>query len=148
MPAQPSRPKSLRLAITLNLLLPGAGQIYLGQMTPGLGYAGGFLMAFTAMLTLFLRAYANYLQLSTSGDLLAGDNLEQLARSFPVRWLIGLLILAVVVYLAALLGLGASWKRARRRPYWRRFFPIHPSITVYNTSRLLKESQRKKSVTG
>jgi len=112
MPAPASRPKSLRFAFTLNLLLPGLGQFYLGQPVRGTVFAGGFLVCFVTALTIVLRAYQRYLDLSTNGDILAGDNLEQLGRAFPTGWLIALLILAIVIYLAAAISLGF----ARHRP--------------------------------
>ena len=111
MPVPAPRPKSLRFAFTLNLLLPGLGQFYLGQPVLGVVFAGGFLGCFVTALTIFLRAYQRYLDLSTNGDILAGDNLEQLGRAFPTGWLIALVIIAIIIYLTAAVSLGFS-----RRP--------------------------------
>jgi hypothetical protein len=116
MPSQSPRRKNLRFAFTLNLLFPGLGQLYLGQMIRGLTFALGFLTCFVAMLALFLRAYANYLQLSTSGNLLEQDNLEQLAQTFPTPVLVGLLIVALAIYLASLLSLAFSRNSQPRHP--------------------------------
>ena len=74
-------------------------------------FTGGFLLCFVVMLTIFLRAYSRYLDLSTGGDILAGDNLEQLGRAFPTGWLVMLLVLAVTIYFASTISLGFT-----RRP--------------------------------
>jgi hypothetical protein len=108
MPASAPRPPSRRFAFTLNLFLPGLGQFYLGQPVLGAVFTGGFLSCFSGAIAIFLRAYQRYLDLSTTGDILTGDSLEQLARVFPTPWLIALLIIAVVIYLAAILSLGFS----------------------------------------
>lgn len=97
--------KSLRFAFTLNLLLPGTGQLYLGQTVLGVIYMVGFVSIFVTMLTLFLRAYTRYLELSTSGDILGSDHLEELSHAFPVGWLIGLSVVAIGIYVASLASL-------------------------------------------
>ncbi len=97
--------KSRRFAYTLNLLFPGAGQLYLGQTVLGAVYMAGFISIFVTILTLFLRAYTRYLELSTSGDILEGDHLEELSHAFPVAWLIGLTVLAILIYVASLVSL-------------------------------------------
>lgn len=81
----------------LNLMLPGAGLIYLGRRRSGLVVAGLFLICFTAGVGWFLIAYVRYLGMAFSDDLMKGDTLEQLGRVFPTT---GLLLLA-----AAALGL-------------------------------------------
>ncbi len=101
-----SRPKkSLRFAFTLNLLLPGTGQLYSGQSALGVLYLTGFGLTFVTILTLFLRAYAKYLELTTDGGILEGDHLEQLSRAFPATWLIGLSVLGIAIYVASLVTL-------------------------------------------
>ena len=100
-----ARPRSLRFAFTLNLLLPGAGQLYLGQTVLGASYMVGFVCTFVTILMLFLRAYAAYLEQSTGGEILEGDNLERLSHAFPVGWLVGLTAFALVVYAAAMVSL-------------------------------------------
>ena len=109
-PAPPvaSRLRSRRTAGALNLFLPGAGQIYLGQPLIGSVFALGFLACFGAMLVIFVRAYANYLQLTTNGDILGAGILEQLSNTFPVGMLIGLLIVAITIYIASAIHLSRS----------------------------------------
>jgi hypothetical protein len=97
--------KSLRLAFTLNFMVPGVGQLYLGQTGLGVIYLTSFGSIFVTMFTLFLRAYAKYLELSTSGDILEGDNLEQLSHVFPARWLVGLTVVALIIYVASMASL-------------------------------------------
>ncbi len=104
----PPRRKSLRIAMTLNLLVPGLGQFYFGQPVIGSIYAIGFLACFTATLAKFMSAYSNYLQLSTSGDILETGNIEQLAHAFPAGMLTGLTIISIVIYLASAIHLVLS----------------------------------------
>jgi hypothetical protein len=92
----------VRLALTLNLFLPGAGLIYLGRRFLGALFAAGFIGCFFAMMFLFLRGYREYLRLST-GDILAGETLEAVGRAFPAGLLVGLLLLALVIYVASIL---------------------------------------------
>jgi hypothetical protein len=105
------RPRSRLFAQTLNLFLPGAGQIYLGQFVAGSIYALTFLGCFVAMLLIFFRGYADYLRLSTGGDILEGDKLEQLTHAFPTGTLVGLLIVAIVIYFASAMHLSRSHPR-------------------------------------
>jgi hypothetical protein len=100
------RPKSLRFALTLNLFLPGAGQLYLGRRLRGAVFAVAFLGCFVTMAAIFLRGYGEYLRLSTGGDVLAGDNLEQLAGAFPTPLLLALLIVGIGIFTAAMVDLG------------------------------------------
>lgn len=102
---KPRPKKSLRFAFTLNLLLPGTGQLYSGQTTLGVLYLTGFGLTFVTILTLFLRAYAKYLELSTDGGILEADHLEQLSRAFPVGWLISLSAFGIAIYVASLVSL-------------------------------------------
>jgi hypothetical protein len=112
LPAPPtSRPRSRRFAQTLNLLLPGAGQIYLGQLVAGSSYALTFLGCFVAMLLIFFHSYTDYLQLTTGGDILEGDKLEQLTHAFPAGTLVGLLAMATVIYFASAIHLSRSHPR-------------------------------------
>lgn len=82
-------------------------------MVLGAVFAAIFIACFVTMLTLFLRAYTKYLQLSTNGNILEGDNLEQLAHAFPTALLIGVLVISLVIYVASMVGLGLSRKRHR-----------------------------------
>jgi len=102
------QPKSLRFALTLNLLLPGAGQLYLGQTVLGGVLGLGFLACFGTMLAIFLRGYAHYVEVSASGEVFEGNNLETLVDWFHTPWLIGLLVAALAIYIAALVGLAVA----------------------------------------
>jgi hypothetical protein len=46
-----------------------------------------------------------YLGVTTGGDLMQGENIEHLTNVFHPWWLIGLLIVAVVLYVASFVGL-------------------------------------------
>jgi hypothetical protein len=105
------RPKSLRVAMTLNLLLPGAGQFHFGQPIMGSVYATGFITSFATMLALFVRGYFAYLRLSTNGDILESGNLEQLTHVFPVGLLAGLSFAGIAIYLASAIHLTLSRPR-------------------------------------
>ena len=100
--------------MALNLFLPGAGQIYLGQRTAGFLYAGGFCTCLLAMLVLFVRAYSQYLKLATNGDILESGNLETLARAFPIGSLVGLCVIGTLIYIVSAIHLAVA--RGRRRP--------------------------------
>jgi hypothetical protein len=104
LPAAP-RPRSRRTAGVLNLFLPGAGQIYVGQPVMGSVFALSFLACFLAAVVIFVRGYAKYLQLSTSGDILDAGALEQLTNLFPMGVLVGLLVAAAVIYIASAIHL-------------------------------------------
>ena len=109
--AVPTGTKSRRFALTLNLLWPGAGQIYLGQTVLGSVLAVGFGACFVAMVVLFLRGYRQYLALATEGDILAGDNLEKLSHVFPTGTLLVLLVVAIVIFLVSAFTLAFSKPR-------------------------------------
>jgi TM2 domain-containing membrane protein YozV len=103
--------KSRRFALTLNLLLPGAGQFYFGQTVLGSILMLGFVACFVAMLVLFLRAYRQYLEVATSGDILAGDNVEKLSHVFPIGTLLVLLVVSILIYLVSALTLASAKTR-------------------------------------
>jgi TM2 domain-containing membrane protein YozV len=108
-PALPTRrPKTMRFAMALNLLVPGAGQFYLGQRKAGAAYAIAFIACFVAMLILFARAYSAYLQLSTNGDILDGANLEQLAQVFHAGLLGWISFIGTAIYIASTIHLVVS----------------------------------------
>ena len=107
------RPKSLRFAVMLTLVLPGAGQFYLGQIIVGLVYASSFLACFVGMLVIFFRAYSHYLAISSSGDILGTNQLEEIARVFNVPALVSLSSLSVVILFIALGHLVWSWWRRK-----------------------------------
>ena len=100
--------------MTLNLFLPGAGQLYLGQRTSGLAYATGFCACLVTMLVLFVRAYSHYLQLATSGDILKSGTLETLSRAFPAGTLVGLSLVGTLIYVVSAIHLAVA--RGHQRP--------------------------------
>ncbi len=108
------RPRTLRFAMTLNLFVPGAGQFYLGQRLSGSLYAGGFCVCLVAMLVLFVRAYSQYLQLATNGDILESGNLETMARAFHVGPLATLSVIGTLIYIVSAIHLVVT--RIRQRP--------------------------------
>jgi hypothetical protein len=112
LPQPTARPRTLRFALTLNLLLPGAGQLYLGQPRLAAAYALPFLATFVATLAIFLRAYAHYLTLATTGDLLEPGSLETLAHTFPAGLLTTLTIISTAIYIASTIHLILS-RRSR-----------------------------------
>jgi len=105
---QTPRPRTTRIAMFLNLMVPGAGQFYLGQRIAGAIYALAFLACFAAMLGIFLHGYFDYLRLSTSGDILESSTLEQLAHTFPAGTIASLAIVGIVIYLASAIHLAVS----------------------------------------
>ncbi len=102
----------MKVAMFLNLIVPGAGQIYLGQRLAGAVYALTFLASFVALLIIFVRGYLNYLNLSTGGDILDSGNLEQAAHAFPAGIISALSALGIIIYLASTIHLAVS--RSRR----------------------------------
>lgn len=100
------------MALTLNLFLPGTGQLYLGQTALGLAYGVTFAGCCVAILVIFVRGYRQYIEITAGGGIFEGNNLEKLGPAFHVGWLIGLLVIGVLVHLASLVGVGFS-KRAR-----------------------------------
>ena len=113
-PPSPStpRPRSMRVAMFLNLMVPGAGQFYLGQRLAGAVYALAFLASFIALLLIFVHGYFNYLSLSTSGDILDSGNLEQVAHAFPAGIISALSAAGIVIYLASTIHLAVSRNRS------------------------------------
>lgn len=108
-PVQPasSRAPSYRTALFLNLMLPGIGQIYLGQTVLGCVFGFSFLGCLIASLTLFVKAYSEYMQ-TASGNVLDAGNLEGLAGAFPWGMMLWLLSLAVGIHLLAVVQLRRS----------------------------------------
>ena len=107
--AAPAR--SRRAAMMLNLIMPGAGQFYLGQRAAGCAYAIPFIACLATLLVVFLRGYYQYLQLSTDGDILAAGNLEQLAHAFPTGLFAACSGVGTVIYLVSSIHLAVSRPR-------------------------------------
>lgn len=97
-----------RFAVTLNLFLPGAGQIYLGRRVLGAVFLLLFAACFLALAALFLVGAAHYFDLTTNGNILEGDRLEQLSTVYHPRWLIGLSLAGAVVWITSLIELGRN----------------------------------------
>ena len=104
--------KSVRLAMTLNFVLPGTGQFYLGQRLFGSLLAGGFLACFVAMLAIFCRGYREYLNIATSDDILQGGFLERIGSVFHIGWLVGLLVVSVVIFIISVASLSFGTRRS------------------------------------
>jgi hypothetical protein len=111
-PPSGPRPKTMKVAMFLNLMIPGAGQIYLGQRLIGALYALAFLASFGATIIIFVHGYFKYLSLSTGGDILDGTNLDQIAKAFPTGIISTLSAVGLVIYLASTIHLAVS--RSRR----------------------------------
>ena len=109
-----SRPKTMKAAMFLNFMVPGAGQFYLGQRLAGAVYALAFLASFIALLIIFCHGYFNYLSLSTSGDILDSGNLEQVAHAFPAGIISALSAAGIVIYLASTIHLAVSRNRSEK----------------------------------
>jgi H+/Cl- antiporter ClcA len=97
--------RRLRTAGLLNLLLPGAGQLYLGQRLFGAILLVLFLACFAAAVGIFLFGFGQYLKLALDGNILEGDRLERIGQVLHPRWLIGLTIFGAIIYLASFIGL-------------------------------------------
>jgi TM2 domain-containing membrane protein YozV len=102
------RQRSRRIAGMLNLFVPGAGQIYLGQRFVGSLFVLVFLGCFCTAIVIFVRAFTSYLQIATSGEVFEAGNLERLSTAFPVGALIGLSVVAMVIYIASAIHLSRS----------------------------------------
>ena len=113
-PVKTPRQRTMRFAVFLNLMVPGLGQIYLGQRVAGTAYTLAFLACFVATLGVFLRGYFHYLQLSTGGDILEGGNLEEIAHAFPAGTLVALSLIGIVIYLASAIHLAMSRSRSAK----------------------------------
>ena len=103
-----NRPRSKRFALTLNLLLPGAGQFYLGQPIVGSVYAVSFLACLGAILITFFQAYYEYIKVSTSGEIMMGNNLERLAEAFPTVMFFSLLAIGMLIWIVSTVHLHRS----------------------------------------
>ena len=63
---------------------------------------------------LFVRAYSQYLQLATNGDILESGNLEAMARAFQVGPLATLSVIGTLIYIVSAIHLVVT--RSRQRP--------------------------------
>ena len=76
-------------------------------------FALGFSACFVTMMVIFFRGFTDYVRISTSGDILESGNLERLTAMFPKGMFIGLLVAAVVIYLASAIHLSRSSARTK-----------------------------------
>ena len=111
-----SKKKNLRFAATLNLLVPGAGQVYLGQFVFGSVLVVGFVTCFVGTLVIFIRGYTRYIQLVTAGDIFSEGALEQLGAIFHIRWLLGLLAISLVIFGVSMASVAMASKNADTTP--------------------------------
>jgi len=88
----------LRLASALNVFLPGSGLFFLGRRRTGTILALTFLLCFVALVAIFLVAYARYLQLALSDDILKEGRLEAVGQVFPRAWMVGLAVAGLVIH--------------------------------------------------
>jgi hypothetical protein len=93
--------KNLRLAATLNLMLPGAGLICLGRRILGTILATAFLACFLALLVIFLVGYARYLSIALGDNLLEGGKIEEAGAAFHPNWLMGFTAVGGGIYLCS-----------------------------------------------
>jgi hypothetical protein len=69
------------------------------------------LLCLLAALSIFLVGYAKYLNVTLSGKLLEGDQLERLKDVFHPRWLVGLMLAGIVILVIALVELAMGRRR-------------------------------------
>ena len=99
------------MATMLNVFLPGAGLVYLGERRAGSVLAGLFLACFLAVMGIFLVGYIRYLTLALDPQILEGNKLEEAGARFHPSWLIALALAGGVVYLVSTV----LFARAKRR---------------------------------
>jgi hypothetical protein len=99
------------MATMLNVFLPGAGLVYLGERRAGSVLAGLFLGCFLAVMSIFLVGYIRYLMLALDPQILEGNKLEEAGAGFLQSWLIVLALAGGVVYLVSTV----LFARAKRR---------------------------------
>jgi hypothetical protein len=114
IPVHGEAAKRIRHAHFLNLVVPGAGQWYLGQRVVGAVFIAIFLACFVAMGVLFLDGYIKYIKTALRSNILEGNFLEQLQGAFHVGWLFGLLAVAILLYIVGAVGVFV-YSRTRTR---------------------------------
>jgi len=101
-PPLPINPK-LRTAQWVNVFLPGAGLIVLGDLKFGLIITCLFLACFLAVIGIFIYGYGSYLNTAFSPDILEGHKLEEIGQNFHSSWLLALGGVGVVLYAIAMI---------------------------------------------
>ena len=95
----------LRLALMLNVLLPGLGHAMTGRVMKGMLFMAAFLGCFIGIVSLFFFGYLEYFQFAT-GDVMNHPDAD--LNPFNLPWMIGLGILALVIYFASFAGIARS----------------------------------------
>ena len=114
--AKLARPKDSRTAFALNLIIPGAGQFYLGQRWVGGAFALAFLACFVAMIAVFVLDFKNYFELAMNGSILEGEQLEKMRDGFHWKCLFVLLGAGILIYVAALAAMAVVPRPAPPAP--------------------------------
>ncbi|MBK7998465.1 MAG: hypothetical protein IPK15_07050 [Verrucomicrobia bacterium] len=109
-PPLPSQ-KNLRMATALNVFLPGAGLVYLGERRAGTVLTGLFLGCFVAVMGIFLVGYIRYLMLALDPPNPRRQQAGEAGAGFHQSWLIALALAGGVVYLVSTV----LFARAKRR---------------------------------
>ena len=108
-PQLPDHPEtvSFRLVLRLNMLLPGLGHILMGRPVRGTLFSVSFLGCFVGILVMFFRGYLQYFELSSSAHLVEGGS-EVVINPFPLAWMLGALIVALILLFTSFIGLRRS----------------------------------------
>jgi uncharacterized membrane protein len=114
LPVRGEAARRIRHAHVLNLVVPGAGQWYLGQRVVGGLFVVTFLACFVAMIALFFVGYLKFMRTALRSDILAGNVLEELQNAFHLRWLLALLAIAILLYIVGAVGVFV-YSRTRAR---------------------------------
>ena len=100
----------------LNLVLPGAGQFYLGQRLLGCAFGLGFLACFVAMVAVFIVGLKRYWELASNGDILESRRLEQMSEAMHPGQLFILLGVGILLYILSLAALSLLPSRRPDEP--------------------------------
>jgi hypothetical protein len=114
--SKPNGVEARRFATMLNLVLPGAGQIYLGQRLLGCAFAGGALACFVAAVVVFIVGIKRYWELASSGDLFEGRKLEQMREAMHPGQLFILVGVVILMYVLSIAALRLVPPRGRHKP--------------------------------
>jgi hypothetical protein len=115
-PPKLTPPKSRRIAVALNLAIPGAGQIYFGQSFLGAIIIVVFLVSLVVGVKCLLGGMGLYFSVAADGRLLEPGVLEELAVQFHLPWLIASLVVGIVAQIAAVALLYLFRPRSAQNP--------------------------------
>ncbi len=110
---EPTRQRNYRFAWTLNLLIPGTGQLMMGQIVLGTVLCLLFVVDFVALMGIFLKDFSTFLQLVTGGKILEGDTIEQASKAYHVTWMLTLLGIGLVIYIISFVTLVREEQKSR-----------------------------------